>query len=52
MMSRQSRRLLTGFRAVGQGLLGVALIALAALVFLPGVAAVSSAPAHANAKAR
>ena len=30
------RRLLAGARAIGQGVLGVALIALAALVFLPG----------------
>jgi len=38
MTSRQSaRRLATGLRAAGQGLLGVALIALAALVFLPSV---------------
>ena len=35
------RRLLAGARAIGQGVLGVALIALAALVFLPGAHAAS-----------
>lgn len=51
-MSRQTRRMLTGVRAVGQGLLGVALIALAALVFIPGAyAASASASASACASA-
>ena len=39
------RRAFAGVRAVGQGLLGVALIALAAMLFLPGANATdSSAP--------
>ena len=36
------RRLLAGIRALGQGLLGMALIALAALAFLPGAHAAES----------
>jgi hypothetical protein len=41
--SRQPlRRLLAGVRALGQGLLGVALIALAALVFVPGAHAAAA----------
>ena len=51
-MSRHHRRVLTGFTAVGQGLLGVALIALAALVFLPDAHATPPSPAAAGAKAR
>ena len=35
MFHHSTRRLLAGARALGQGVLGVALIALAALVFLP-----------------
>ena len=35
-LRKPGRRLMTGARAIGQGLLGVALIALAALAFMPG----------------
>ncbi len=35
MSHRSTRRALAGVRAIGQGALGVALIALAALAFLP-----------------
>jgi len=48
------RRAFAGVRAVGQGLLGVALIALAAMLFLPGANAAQAAvpqavaPAHAS----
>ena len=38
------RRLLGALRAVAQGLLGVALIALAALAFIPGAHAARPAP--------
>jgi len=50
MTTRHSaHRLLTGVRALGQGLLGMALIALAALVFLPSAHA---APAPTSTQAR
>ena len=42
-----ARRAFAGARAIGQGLLGVALIALAAMLFLPGANAAETAAPHA-----
>ena len=46
------RRAFAGVRAVGQGLLGVALIALAAMLFLPGANAAQPSAPHAATPAR
>ena len=46
-----ARRVASGARALGQGLLGVALIALAALAFLPGANAAVVRPGHATPRA-
>ena len=46
------RRAFAGVRAVGQGLLGVALIALAAMLFLPGANAAETPASHAAAPTR
>ena len=43
MLHRTTRRALAGASALGQGALGIALIALAALVFLPGAQATPQA---------
>ena len=43
------RRAFAGVRAIGQGLLGVALIALAAMLFLPGANAAEAPVLHAAA---
>ena len=44
MSHRSTRRALAGVRAIGQGALGVALIALAALAFLPSAHAARCTP--------
>ena len=43
-----ARRAFSGVRALGQGLLGVALIALAAMLFLPGANAAEPSVPHAT----